>query len=59
MKWSRWNDQLSFLLVFLIACLWISAPWTHLDESVVGATIVVFTLVAQYYFRRKGPSDGA
>jgi hypothetical protein len=58
MKWKKWNDQLSLLGVLLIPCMWVSAPWTHLSEQIIGATIVVWTLMFQYYFRKAPEKDG-
>jgi putative effector of murein hydrolase LrgA (UPF0299 family) len=55
MGWKTWNDRLSLVLILLIVALWVGSCWLPqpLPESVIGATIVVFTLVAQFYFRKK------
>ena len=62
MLWKQFNDQLALLLMVLIILIWIGdvtmmwATGFRLNESVMGATIVVFTLIAQFYFRRKEPN---
>lgn len=55
MGWKTWNDRLSLILIVLIVAMWIGGCWlpVPLPESVIGATIVVFTLVAQFYFRKR------
>ena len=54
MLWQNWNDMLSLVLIVLIVALWVGSCYlpAPLPESVIGATIVVFTLVAQFYFRK-------
>jgi hypothetical protein len=56
MGWKTWNDRLSLLLIVLIMALWVGSAWLPqpVDSAVIGATIVVFTLIAQYYFRKRG-----
>jgi hypothetical protein len=56
---ANWNDVLSIFLLVGIPALWVAFT---LPETVVGATITVWTLVAQFYFRRSAatvadPSD--
>jgi len=64
MIWKRFNDQIGLIFVFLIVGLWVTEPmiksyWgVGLPESVTGATVVIITLIAQYYFRRKDPENG-
>ncbi len=55
MGWKTWNDRLSLVLIVLIVAVWIGDCFlpVRLSEAVIGATIVVFTLVAQFYFRKK------
>ena len=57
MKTEKFNDAFAVLLVILIATLWIvqGMGYLNLAGEVVGATIVVFTLVAQHYFRKVKP----
>ena len=50
----NWNDVLSLGLLAGVPALWVLAS---LPEQVLGATIVVWTLVAQFYFRRQPPTD--
>ena len=61
MSWNKllpqnWNDTLSLFLVVGIPILWLVAK--ALPESAMGASIVVWTLVAQYYFRRAPSTNG-
>lgn len=53
MLWKSWNDQLSLLLMVGIPALWAVNRWIPLPSEVNGALIVVWTLVAQFYFRKK------
>ena len=55
LKWKVWNDQLSLLVILLIPSLWVANHWLILPGEVIGATIVAWTLVLQYYFRRSPP----
>jgi hypothetical protein len=54
MLWKTWNDVLSLVLVVLIFALWVGSCFLPqpLPESVIGATIVLVTLVGQYYYRK-------
>ena len=58
MGWKTWNDRLSLLLLLGIPLLWLSHRWMPVAAEVSGATIAVWTLVAQYYFRRSPPEGG-
>jgi len=55
MGWEKFQDRLGFILIFLIPALWVSAHWIRLPDQVVGATILAFGLVVQFYFRKKAP----
>ena len=59
MKVAKFNDAFAVLLVVLIAALWVvqGLGYLNLAGEVVGATIVVFTLVAQHYFRKVKPES--
>lgn len=60
MGWKSFNDRLALGLVFLIPALWVfSALVKPIDEAANGASIVVWTLVAQYYFRRSPPNGAS
>jgi uncharacterized membrane protein YuzA (DUF378 family) len=52
---QSFNDLLCLLLIVLIAALWILMGLKLLDLSaeVTGALIVTWTLLIQYYFRKK------
>lgn len=51
MRWTpqNWNDVLSLILMVGIMMVWIFKP---VDGEVNGALISVFTLVAQFYYRK-------
>tara|TARA_Y100000310_G_scaffold309636_1_gene353942 strand:- start:627 stop:806 length:180 start_codon:yes stop_codon:yes gene_type:complete len=51
---SKFNDVLAVGVVILIVALWSlqGLGWMVLSGEVVGATIAVFTLIAQFYFRK-------
>ena len=51
--WKTWNDRLSLLLLVGIPALWAANRWVGVPEAALGATIAVWTLVAQFYFRKK------
>ena len=53
MGWKTWNDRLSLLLLLGIPALWVIDHWAGIRPEALGATIPVWTLVAQYYFRKK------
>lgn len=56
MRWlpRTWNDILAvLLLVGLPLYWWLAQP----SGAIEGATLAVFTLVAQYFFRRAPPSE--
>ena len=55
-KWKTWNDQLSLFLIFLIPALWVVAAFYPVNEQAMGATILAWGYVLQYYFR-KAPSN--
>lgn len=57
MGWRNFNDRLAIIILGLIVSLWIATCWLCLPESVIGATIVAFTLVIQFYFRKKSGGD--
>jgi len=49
------RDLLAILLgVVMIPGIWLlqGLGWTQLPESVLGATIVIETMIAQFYFRK-------
>ena len=55
------RDLLSILLgVLVIPGVWIlqGLGWMTLPESVIGASIAIETLIAQFYFRRAQSSEG-
>ena len=62
MIWKNFNDQIGLILIVMIFILWGIEPWVRnyyghgFSESVMGATVVIATLVSQFYFRRKEPN---
>jgi hypothetical protein len=52
---QSFNDLLCLVLIFLIAGLWVMQGLKVLDlpSEVTGALIVTWTLLVQYYFRKK------
>ena len=53
---TDFNDLLALLtLIIIIPGLWVAdgRGWLELAEQVQGATIMGWTLVLQYYFRKK------
>lgn len=63
MIWKNFNDQIGLIFVIFIFVLWVLHPiisqyyGVGLPESVLGATVVIITLIAQFYFRRKEPNE--
>ena len=59
MLWKRFNDQFAVVLILMFVLLWAGDIVLRvfdkpgLDTGVMGATIALFTLVVQFYFRRK------
>ncbi len=50
---QNWNDVLALCLIVGIPTIWLLR--SDLDGEVNGVLIAVFTLVAQYYYRRSPP----
>jgi len=53
MGWKTFNDRLAVFLILLLPGLWIANQWISLPAEVNGALIATWTLVIQYYFRKK------
>jgi len=56
----RINDRLAQGVLFgVIPTLWVLAGLAliRLPGEVIGATIAGWTLILQYYFRKKGPKE--
>ncbi len=58
---QNFNDFLTLILIGLIVALWLltGAGIIALPEAVIGATIVTWTLLIQYYFRKKVGETGS
>jgi hypothetical protein len=52
MGWKTFNDRLALVSVLTIVSLWIAQRWIQLPDAVIGATILQFGLVMQFYFRK-------
>jgi hypothetical protein len=52
---QSFNDLLCLVLIFLIAGIWIlqGLKLLELSAEVTGALIVTWTLLVQFYFRKK------
>lgn len=52
---KNFNDFLAVLLIFIIPTLWVLCGYkvVTLESQVTGALIVTWTLVIQFYFRKK------
>ena len=55
----NWNDTLSLMLLLIIPLLWVYSGKGRMDipDTVQGALIVTWTMVIQYYFRQRPPTD--
>ena len=58
LKRQNFNDTLAILFGAGIPALWVLSHWYPLPPEAVGASIAVWTLVAQHYFRKAAPSNG-
>lgn len=60
MGWKSFNDRLALLMFIGLPVLWIlhGRNIAPLPGEILGATIAGWTLVIQYYFRRKPPEEG-
>lgn len=52
MGWKTFNDRLALITLLIITGLWIGQRWIKLPEAVIGATILQFGLILQFYFRK-------
>ena len=57
MGWKKFSDRLALILVLLIPALWAGNRWLQMPGEIVGATIMSWGLVVQFYFRKKEPVD--
>ena len=55
----KFNDLLALVLVVLIIGLWVAQGLgvVNLLGEIIGASIAVITLIAQYYFRKAPPPE--
>ena len=57
-KWKNWNDQLSIFIIFIVPAMWILSAFHPLNEQAMGASILAWGMVIQFYFRRAPMPDG-
>ena len=55
MGWKKFADRLAFMLLLLIPGLWAGNRWLQMPGEIIGATIMAWGLVVQFYFRKKEP----
>lgn len=55
MGWKQFSDRLAIMVLLLIPGLWISNHWLQMPGEIIGATIATWTLVLNFYFRKKDP----
>ena len=49
----KFNDWLALLLlVGIIPGLWVSSHWLHYPGEIIGASIMAWTIVLQYFYRK-------
>ena len=58
MLWNKFNDQLALVGVVIIIGIWVANKWLSIPKEAIGATIVIFTLIFNYYFRKSPPAGG-
>ena len=57
MGWRKFADRLALILIVMIPGLWASNRWLQMPGEIIGATIMAWGLVVQFYFRKKEPTD--
>jgi len=59
MGWKRFNDRLALIVVLLLVGVWIgdAVIKNTFDQQVIGASILAFGMIIQFYFRRKEPPE--
>lgn len=58
-KRKTFNDSLALIFTVGIPGLWVLNHWYALPSEAIGASIVVWTLVAQHYYRKAAPNGGS
>ena len=56
---KNFRNLLALVLMLIIVVMWVvqGLGIISMPGEVIGASIVVWTLIAQFYFRKKGESD--
>ena len=60
MGWKTFNDRLALFIMLLIFAFWAALGLGKITVpgEIVGASIMGWTLVLQFYFRKSAPSNG-
>jgi putative effector of murein hydrolase LrgA (UPF0299 family) len=59
MGWKTWNDRIALMVMVGVPGLWVGNCFLEkclgavMPGEVIGATIMAWTLVLQFYFRKK------
>ena len=58
---KTFNDRLAVMVMLIIAAIWAldGRGIIHIRSEIIGALIVTWTLVANYYFRKAPPNGPA
>jgi len=56
---KNFKNMLALILSLVIIAMWVAQGMSLVDMpgEVVGASIAVWTMIAQYYFRKKGDTE--
>ncbi len=52
MGWKTFNDRLALIALPMIVGLWVAQRWIQLPNEVIGATILQFGLIMQFYYSK-------
>lgn len=59
MKWLGWqtfNDRLGLVIMLGLPGLWVANHWYALPPEALGATIAMWVMVGQFFFRKAPPN---
>jgi hypothetical protein len=54
MGFKTFRDRLGLILIFLIPGLWIASAYLPIAKEAMGASILAWGLIVQFYFRKSG-----
>ena len=52
MGWRNFRDRIALLLVIAIPGLWVAQAFIAIGDQAIGASIVGWTMIVQFYFRK-------